>query len=173
VTARALILACLLGAAPLHAETRWVSDTFTVQIRSEPSSESPPVGQGVDSGTALELVGDADRFGFVHVRTADGIEGWIAARYLVGQPTARSRLDAANERIAALEAQLAARDDEDDAVLALNTRLRSEIDALIDERDALRESREQRGMWLGAGLLLAGLLVGILVKARPRRSGWS
>jgi SH3 domain protein len=168
-----LVLAGLLATETALAETRWISDEVSVQIRSEPSSDSQPVGTRLTSGAELELVDTRDAFGFSRVRTRDGVEGWIATRYLTTAPTARLRLEAANERIAALEAELAARDDGDVAVEALNARLRTEIDALVAERDALAEGREQRGMWLGAGLLVAGLAIGALLKSRPRRSGWS
>lgn len=55
----------------------------------------------------------------------------------------------------------------------LNGRLRTEIDELVEENRALGSSVEQRGMWIGAGLVLIGLIGGALLKTRPRRSGWS
>lgn len=58
-------------------------------------------------------------------------------------------------------------------LIALNARLRSEVDRLIGETQSLQNSLEQRWMLIGGGLVLGGLLAGFVIKARPRRSGWS
>lgn len=55
----------------------------------------------------------------------------------------------------------------------LNTRLREELEDINDERDQLRSNVQQRWLMIGGGLVLLGLLLGILLKARPRRSAWS
>lgn len=56
---------------------------------------------------------------------------------------------------------------------ALNARLRSELDDLLQERDRLVEQAEQRWFMIGGALVLIGLLLGVLLKSRPRRSAWS
>jgi hypothetical protein len=55
----------------------------------------------------------------------------------------------------------------------LNARLRAEVDALSAEVADLQAAGHRRGMWLGAGLVIAGFLLGAFLKSRPRRSGWS
>lgn len=55
----------------------------------------------------------------------------------------------------------------------LNSRLREELEEINEERDQLRSNVQQRWLMFGGGLVLLGLLLGILLKARPRRSGWS
>lgn len=55
----------------------------------------------------------------------------------------------------------------------LNQRLRNEIEKIQDENVRLHDNTQQRWMLIGAGLLLLGLIIGFMVKARPRRSGWS
>jgi SH3 domain protein len=55
----------------------------------------------------------------------------------------------------------------------LNDRLRSEVDNLVAENQRLGENQQQRWMLIGAGIALAGLIAGVAIKARPRRSGWS
>lgn len=47
------------------------------------------------------------------------------------------------------------------------------MDRLIDEVQRLESNIEQRWMLIGAGLALGGLLAGVALKVRPRRSGWS
>lgn len=55
----------------------------------------------------------------------------------------------------------------------LNERLRNEVDDLVSENQRLAQDQQQRWMLIGAGLALAGLIAGVAIKARPRRSGWS
>jgi SH3 domain protein len=55
----------------------------------------------------------------------------------------------------------------------LNGRLRSELEALTAERDRLNSDAERRQLMLGGGLVLAGLLLGVIIKSRPRRSAWN
>jgi SH3 domain protein len=55
----------------------------------------------------------------------------------------------------------------------LNARLRTEVDRLSEETQILANNLEQRWMLIGAGLVFGGLLAGLVLKARPRRSGWS
>jgi SH3 domain protein len=55
----------------------------------------------------------------------------------------------------------------------LNARLRAELDDLLDERDRLLDNAQQRWLMIGGALVLLGLLLGAILKARPRRSAWS
>ncbi len=58
-------------------------------------------------------------------------------------------------------------------LMDLNARVREEFDDLVTERNALQDNLEQRWMFIGGGLVLLGVLLGAVIKARPRRSGWS
>lgn len=55
----------------------------------------------------------------------------------------------------------------------LNARLRGELDQIGAEFDQLRDNTQQRWLLIGGGLVLLGLLLGLSVKSRPRRSAWS
>ena len=55
----------------------------------------------------------------------------------------------------------------------LNRRLRDEVDNLVSERNLIQDNLQQKWLLIGAGLVLGGLMLGVLIKARPRRSGWS
>jgi SH3 domain protein len=56
---------------------------------------------------------------------------------------------------------------------ALNARLRAEIDDLIAANRRLESNLQERWLLIGGGLVFAGLIAGVAIKARPRRSGWS
>ena len=55
----------------------------------------------------------------------------------------------------------------------LNERLRDEVASLVQELDALQDNVEQQWLLIGAGLVLLGLALGVVIKARPRRSAWN
>jgi SH3 domain protein len=55
----------------------------------------------------------------------------------------------------------------------LNARLRDELNLLVEERDRLVASSQQRWLLIGGGLVLGGLVLGMILKTRPRRSAWS
>jgi SH3 domain protein len=217
---RRIIVLCLMltAAIPARAETRWISDVLTVPLRSGPSNAHRILHRGLPSGTPLEVLSVDEASGFAHVRTANGTEGWVTAQYLVSQPIARDRLEAATRRVQALERELGERGkrlaevttkssdaaaanealatqaqrleaelaelkrtsataiairERNDELTRLNDRLQQEVNDLIADNHALEDDLQQRGMWIGGALVLAGLIGGALIKARPRRSGWS
>lgn len=55
----------------------------------------------------------------------------------------------------------------------LNARLRDELDSLVEERDQLASNSQQRWLMIGGGLVLLGLILGMVLKSRPRRSAWT
>jgi SH3 domain protein len=55
----------------------------------------------------------------------------------------------------------------------LNAQLRAEVDRVVDESQRLQDNAQQRWLLIGGGLVLGGLLAGLALKSRPRRSGWS
>ncbi len=105
-TLAALICLTLIGTAPLHADetTRYVRDWITIPLYDTASSDSRTVHPGLTSGTAVTLVQNNERNGFLQVRTSEGVEGWIASRYLINEPTARMQLDSARKELAELRA---------------------------------------------------------------------
>ena len=201
-----LVLAAFTMSA--HAETVYISDTFAVPLRSGPSNSHRILHRGLPSGTELTVLERDDDSQFARVTTARGTEGWIPLQYLVAEPIARDRLDAATGEIERLSALVAEREAElaqlrqagartweeieagaqpgahhrDSAsaaspnerrLMELNERLRHEFERLAVERDELERSTRQRWLLIGAGVLLAGIGIGTVLKARPRRSAWS
>jgi len=56
---------------------------------------------------------------------------------------------------------------------SLNARLRAEVDDVVAANRRLESNLQERWMMIGGGLVFAGLIAGVVIKARPRRSGWS
>jgi len=73
------------AAAQSSGKPQYISDDISVTLREKPSNDAAPLG-ALKSGarvTVLEVLG-ADSF--ARIRTADGREGWITARYISDQP---------------------------------------------------------------------------------------
>ena len=102
-TVRALLVCVCALAIDAGAETRYVSDVLHVPLRSGPSSEHRILHWGLRSGTALEVLGEDASAKFTQVRTSNGTEGWVPTQYLVNEPIAQDRLEAAQAEIARLE----------------------------------------------------------------------
>jgi hypothetical protein len=82
-------------------------------------------------------------------------------------------MTALREEIRALEAGTTELEIANQRLTELNAQLRQEVESLAFELQAARAGNGQRVLLYGAGLILLGLLIGVLIKARPRRSAWS
>jgi SH3 domain protein len=65
------------------AETNYVTDQLTVPLHAEPASAAP-VLKTLTTGASLEVIEQG--IGFVRVRDATGIEGWVEAGALSARP---------------------------------------------------------------------------------------
>ena len=120
-----MLLVCLASTA--LAETRYVSDRLEITLRTGTSTQHSIVRM-LPSGTRLEVLERDSASGYARVRTPDGTEGWVLARYLMDQPAARDRLAAATQGASSLEQRV--------------TELASQVEALSGERDALQAQRD-------------------------------
>lgn len=131
--ARLVLLSLLITAAPLQA-AQYIRDIVYVPLRSGPSMQHRILAN-LSSGDGVEVV-DRDPSGYVQVETAAGDTGWLEEQYLVDEPVARDRLDAAQAEAARLRQQAD----------QLQQKLRSateERDAAADEVAALQQSEQQ------------------------------
>lgn len=109
-------LLILLGAAgAVHAadnaadKVRYVRDWIAVPLLASAAPDARTLHNGLVSGTQLTLLESNDSTGLSHVRTRDGLEGWVGTRYLSAEPIARVQLEQANaelENLRKLKAQL-------------------------------------------------------------------
>jgi SH3 domain protein len=122
----------LTAAAHAEDQTRYVRDFIAVPLHQGQTADSAVVHPGMGSGTALTIVKDDSGSGFTRVRTSDGVEGWIASRYLSAEPTARMQLEQANTEL--------------DKLRKTNARLEQEQANLpADQRLAAQQLTQLRG----------------------------
>ncbi|MYE85857.1 MAG: TIGR04211 family SH3 domain-containing protein [Gammaproteobacteria bacterium] len=195
---RIALLCGLLVTAVAYSETRYVSDQLTLNLRDAPSSEAAVLPPSLTSGDVVEVLRrDADS-AFLEVVTENGRQGWVHGQYLVATPIARDRLQAAEERIVALEGTIAEQRaaleagaggepsdaPADEALKAQIDRLGQQIEDLegILAQSDLRRTDSTPGMirtlrdyWpvLGFGFFVLGIVIGLIIRFRPKRSAWS
>ncbi len=74
------------------AEVMYIDDTLLVPLRSGEGLQFRIVHKGVKSGTKVELIGHNTGSGYSHIKTPEGIAGYLPTRYLVKNEIARDRL---------------------------------------------------------------------------------
>ena len=131
-------LACLLlCAAAADAQTRYVSDSLIITVRTGPSTQNS-VTRNLGSGDRVEVLEELPDDGYSRVRLADGEEGWVLSRYLQTELTAALRLVTATRELA--EAGQSA-----DSLQGQATELETDLIATrqaLDEAEASRERLE-------------------------------
>ena len=171
-------------------KTQYITDDVSVTLRETPSNDGNLLGV-LRSGQKVTLIESLGEQSFARVRTSDGREGWMTARYLSNTPAAKDRLqqlqsdlDTARNEIKSLQDELKsaqARLDKARPAFELsqeNDRLKSELSANQAAADAARQQfdheRARRTTLLtGAGLLTGGVVLGLvlpsLMQSRRRR----
>jgi len=205
------IYRCLLVATGLimsvlsmqaSARTVYVSDQLEITLRSGPALKNK-ITKMLKSGDGLEVLQE-NSSGYTEVQAADGKTGWVLKRYLMDEPSARSRINEVQQReqglaaqqqeIETLRAQAIDNENKMAALQQSNTRLKQELeqvkniaaDALsINEKNtalaaALADAEEQQTVlqventrlsnnteqeWFlrGAGVILLGMFLGLLI----------
>ncbi|UZE94710.1 TIGR04211 family SH3 domain-containing protein [Alkalimarinus alittae] len=74
------------------AESMYIDDTLLVPLRSGEGLQFRIVHKGVKSGTKVELLGHNPDSGYSHIKTPEGVVGYLPTRYLVKNEIARDRL---------------------------------------------------------------------------------
>lgn len=87
-----------------HARTGYVTDTIDLPLRSGESERSKIVKM-LPNGMALTLLGNNTENGYTYVQAANGAEGFILTRYISHEPVSRTRLEAATQKLEALQTE--------------------------------------------------------------------
>jgi SH3 domain protein len=176
----ALLLWAPLALAQPEGQQQYISDDISVTIRQKPSNDALSLGV-VKSGARVTVLDSLGADSFAHIRTADGRDGWITARFLSAQPAAKEQmvqlkqqleqahgqaqslqreLDSAQQQLAkarpALE--MAGENDKLRADIAQREQQVSELERQYDGERARRDT-----LATGAGLVGGGILLGLLL----------
>lgn len=217
-TSFAILLVCLTTAGNALAETRYVSDSLEITMRSG-KGNSYSITRMLDSGTPLEVLEVDKDEGYTRVRTKSGKEGWVLSRYLMKTPAARDRLASAEKSLAEIELEkrkletaMTALTGEKNAITAelealtgqnrkagqelseikraassalaidaenkdLKSRvvtLERELQTQQQENEGLRDRSDRDWFMVGAGVVLLGILIGLIIpRIRWRKkSSW-
>lgn len=186
LTIVSLLWAAAAGAAPPEGRAQYITDEVAATLREQPKGDATIKGQ-LRSGTRITVLETLGPDSFTHVRTDEGKEGWIPSRFVSAEPAAKDRLAPlqqdlaqARERIKTLERDLAAaRDSLAKAAPALelaqdNEKLRATIaekeQAGVDlQRRYGEEDARRKTLLMGAGLVGAGVALGLLLPLLGRR----
>jgi SH3 domain protein len=174
-----LLLASLLVAGQgIGADaTRYVTDQLSLDLRSGEGTQYRIVAM-LPSGSPVQVIRESRASGYTLVRTPQGTEGWLLSRYLEDAPGARQRLAEAEEeltRVRQASASALAISQENKALKAQLDHLQQERDALQQHNDALRNGAMRDWFLAGAGVVLVGILIGLIIpRIRWRRkSQWN
>lgn len=98
------VVVCSVSAPlALAAETMYVTDQVTIAMRADATATAAVV-KTVSTGTALEVI--EQRPGFVRVRDAQEVEGWVEASMLSAQLPAANQVRATRAELDRTRAQL-------------------------------------------------------------------
>ncbi len=189
------LLLALLAMPTLAAaeKLQYIDDEISVTVRDAPRNDATYLGV-VKSGDRVTLIESLGPQSFAKIRTENGTEGWVTARFLTDEPAAkdalssvRRELSQAQSRIRSLETDLkTAQSELQKARPALelateNDRLRAQITELQRGAEEVRQryneqKARRRTMLTGAGLVGAGILGGLILPwlgrhSRRRRRG--
>ena len=162
------ITALIFSGAAL-AEAAYINDTLRVGVRPVPDNQAAPIGV-VKTGMRLEMLETTN--GFVRIKTDNGLEGWIKDSYIVKTPPAMIKLQASQQRQAALEGQFKSLEENNQVLQEANRVLNTRIDQLSAERSewqlvqarATLASNEINWYWWLLGILIvagAGFYSGV------------
>lgn len=159
---------------------QYISDEISVTIRQKPSNDAESLGV-VKSGARVTVLESLGGDSFAHIRTADGRDGWITARFLSEQPAAkeqltqlRQQLEQAHTQIQALQHDLDSAQQqlakakpalemagENDKLRATIAQREQQVGALEQQFDAERARRET--IVTGGALVAGGIFIGLVL----------
>ncbi|MEJ2656401.1 MAG: TIGR04211 family SH3 domain-containing protein [Desulfobacterales bacterium] len=78
----AVVFITAVFVASLHAETRYVSDILVISVRDGEQQNAAVLGY-IKTPTPVDVL--EDKGDYLKIKTADGLEGWVLAKYLVSK----------------------------------------------------------------------------------------
>ncbi|HFC53316.1 MAG TPA: TIGR04211 family SH3 domain-containing protein [Gammaproteobacteria bacterium] len=213
-----LFVFLVIAAGSAWAEaTHWVRDRIVISMRDAPGSDAQVI-RTISSGTGMQILERSGNGAYARVKLDNGVEGWVATRYLVDKPIAamrlakmekewkrfkeeneqlrkeledlqelsgdleavrrlraeNARLTAEVERFKELNTEPLALANENEQLRSRNLAIDKELQLVRQELQVAKDRSDRDWFLLGAGVLIAGILVGIaLPRLRLRkRDSW-
>jgi len=170
----ALASAALLAiAAPSVAQQAWVKDELRLNLRTGPGVQYRIMGV-VSTGDAVQILDRGD--GWTKIRAPELGEGWIPEGYLQPDPPAAQRLAQSEAQTAefrdqfqSLTARVSELESTNQELASRDESQRAKIDTLTRENLELRAGARWPEWITGAGILSAGMIMGVLIRAVSAR----
>jgi len=177
-----LILLSVLLSTGIMAETRYVSDSLTIFIRTGPTHQFRIVGT-LSAGDAVEIIADDAENKATHIRLSSGREVWVDTEQLISnKPTnlllseTRTELqqlqDSSAKQITDLKQDLKQAKDlasRSQALQAQVTQLEYDKE-LLDQKNQTLSDRSRYDLLTAGGIVaLAGLILGLILPRFIRR----
>lgn len=165
-----------LAPAPARAQEAWVKDEVRLNLRTGPGNEFRITG-AIETGDSLRILERGD--GWTRVSLGDGREGWVPAGFLMEEPPAAialPRMEAETrelrETVETLRSEVTTLRQERAGLETSESTLRSRAQELEAENLRLKAGARWPEWITGAGILVAGMLIGSIVQTwasrRPR-----
>ena len=123
-----LVFCFLILSSNAIAETRYVSDTLEITLRSGKGTNFG-ITRMLRSGTPVEVLAVDKKSGYTQVRTKSGKEGWVLSRFLMNGRAARERLATAEKNLAERELE--------------NRKLTTAMTTLTEEKSGLETNLQE------------------------------
>jgi SH3 domain protein len=169
----------LFAAPPVGAETGWVKDELTLNLRTGPGTQYRIKG-AIKTGDSVEILGQREGWTQVRSNTALG-EGWVPEGFLQPEMPAGMRLDKTLSETAEFRDQFTSLTDRVKELESTNAELtsadaeqNSTIESLTRENLELKAGARWPEWITGAGILCAGMIMGAIIqsmngrRSRPR-----
>ncbi|NQZ30416.1 MAG: TIGR04211 family SH3 domain-containing protein [Oceanospirillaceae bacterium] len=187
------IILLSFSASNLSAATRYVSDQLFTYMHSGPSSQFRIIGS-VNAGTVIRLIEHNQGSGYSKVVDPKGRSGWIDTKFITKKMPAMLRLPQVEKSLSTAQSELQSIGDKNEASLnskqqslsqqiKTNDQLLVQRQELLDKIQALQvdnnrlqnhitnQSEEVEMQWFmkGAGIIILGIFIGLIVPHMPRR----
>jgi|GEM_PF-6304581 len=185
------VLLMVLGSPSLASANLFVTAGKPVDLRTDlgPSSKSIRM---VEGGSEVEEIRRMPKIGFTKIKLTSGETGWVPSARLSEQAPDPGQLILASQNLLGLppkqlekeiahtqtelnivrQASLTARrmQEERDQLQITAHQLQAELEKLREEKAALNADQKQLWFALGAGALMSGILLGLIVpRLKPKR----
>lgn len=135
------LMALVIGAPPAGAEKAYVSDEFTITMRSGQGNEFRII-KVLKTGSPLEVLERGDRYS--KVRTSDGEEGWVLSQYVTSETPKSAIISGLRGEISRLKSRVEEARGETEALREeLNSIKRAHSGELGEVRQAAAENRRE------------------------------